>query len=199
MADVPMPRLPNYRRYRVRRREDVAASAVAAVLRAEGRLVENPFRPVEGQTRSPDWMMTVAGEPTALDVARLLPPSPRPEGAERRYPHRDRHARVPGARHRRSRRAGPALARVLRPGRADRRRDSLASDTRILASEVRQTLQRLVEGSEPVEIRSPIRWVLRAEVTLLPGPRDGFYILQAPDEGAAGPRLLRGANRRLHG
>src|SRR5664280_755196 len=75
MADNPMPRLPDYRRDYVGRREDVVASAVAAVLRTEGRVVENPYRPVEGQARHPDWMLTLDGEPTALEVTRLLPPA----------------------------------------------------------------------------------------------------------------------------
>ena len=56
MADNPMPRLPDYRRDYVRRREDVVASAVAAVLRTEGRVVEDPYRLLEGQARSPDWL-----------------------------------------------------------------------------------------------------------------------------------------------
>ena len=182
MADVPMPRLPNYRRHYVRRREDLVASAVAAVLRTEGRVVENPYRPVEGQTRSPDWMLTLDGEPTALEVTRLLPPA-HVQKAQNVV------TRIENGMHEF---LAPVIAGVgghvllslaySARGVADRRRDSLASDTRILASEVRQTLQRLVEGSEPVEIRSPIRWVLRAEVTLLPGLRDGFYILQQPDE-----------------
>src|ERR1035437_515120 len=76
MADNPMPRLPDYRRDYVRRREAVVASAVAAVLRTEGRVVENPYRPVEGQALHPDWMLTLDGEPTALEVTRLLPPAP---------------------------------------------------------------------------------------------------------------------------
>ena len=182
MADVLMPRLPNYRRHYVRRREDLVASAVAAVLRTEGRVVEDPYRPVDGQTRSPDWMLTLDGEPTALEVTRLLPPA-HVQKAQNVITHIETGMRdflapvITGV-------GGQVLLSLAYSARgvSDRRRDSLASDTRILASEVRQTLQRLVEGSEPVEIRSPIRWVLRADVNLLPGPHDGFYILQQPDE-----------------
>jgi len=67
-------------------------------------------------------------------------------------------------------------------GVAVRRRDRLASDTRVLASEIRQTLNRLVEGAEPIAIASPIAWIVRAEVTLVPGPHDGFHIVQSPDD-----------------
>jgi len=70
-----MTRLPNNRRFYDRRSEDLAASAVAAALRAEGRVVEDGYRPREGERRSPDWMMTIDGEPTALEVTRLLPPA----------------------------------------------------------------------------------------------------------------------------
>jgi hypothetical protein len=127
-------------------------------------------------------MMTLDGEPMALEVTRLLPPAhvQKAQNVVTRIEtgmHEFLAPVIAGV-------GGQVLLLLAYSARgvADRRRDSLASDTRILASEVRQTLQRLVEGSAPVEIRSPIRWVLRAEVTLLPGPRDGFYILQQPDE-----------------
>jgi hypothetical protein len=181
MADNPMPRLPDYRRDYVRRREDVVASAVAAVLRTEGRVVENPYRPVEAQARHPDWMLTLDGEPTALEVTRLLPPAhvQKAQHVVTRIETGIRDFLTPAI----TGVGGQVLLSLAYSARgvAERRRDSLASDTRILASEVRQTL-RLVAGPEPVEIRSPIRWVLRADVTLLPGPRDGFYILQQPDD-----------------
>jgi len=181
MADNPMPRLPDYRRDYVRRREDVVASAVAAVLRTEGRVVENPYRPVEGQARHPDWMLTLDGEPTALEVTRLLPPAhvQKAQHVVTRIETGIRDFLTPAI----TGVGGQVLLSLAYSARgvAERRRDSLASDTRILASEVRQTL-RLVAGPEPVEIRSPIRWVLRADVTLLPGPHDGFYILQQPDD-----------------
>jgi len=182
MADVPMPRLPGYRRHRVRRREDVVAAAVAASLRTEGGAVENPYRPAEGQARSPDWMMTIHGEPTALEVTRLLPPS-HVQKAHSVVTHIETGIRgylapvIVGV-------GGQVVLSIAYSARgvAERRRDRLASDTRILASEVRQTLNGLVEGPESIRIRSPLRWVLRADVALLPGPRDGFCILQQPDE-----------------
>ena len=157
------------------------AAAVTASLRTEGRSVESPYRPADGQAQSPDWMLTLDGEPTALEVTRLLPPA-HVQKAQRVVSRIETGIRgfltpaITGV-------GGQVLLSLAYSARgvADRRRDSLASDTRILASEVRQTL-RLVAGPEPVEIRSPIRWVLRAEVTLLPGPHDGFYILQQPDE-----------------
>lgn len=182
MADVPMPRSPTHRRFYVRRREHVVAAAVATVLRTEGRVVENPYRPVEGQVRSPDWMLTLDGEPTALEVTRLLPPA-HVQKAQSVVTHIETGIRaflapvITGV-------GGKVLLSLAYSARgvAERRRDRLASDTRILASEVRQTLNGLVEGPEPVQIASPVHWVLRAEVTLLPGPQDGFYIVQAPDE-----------------
>ena len=182
MADVPTPRIPHARRHDSRRPEDMVAAAVAACLRTEGRAVADPCLPGEGQARGPDRMITVDGEQTVLEITRLLPPShvqkaqsvvTHIEGGIRRF-------------------LAPVIAGVggqvllslaySARGVADRRRDRLASDTRILASEVRQTLNGLVAGREPVQIRSPLRWVLRADVALLPGPRDGFYILQQPDE-----------------
>ena len=182
MADGPMPRLPDYRRDYARRREDVVAAAVAAVLRIEGRVVENPYRPVEGQARRPDLVLTLDGEPTALEVTRLLPPAhvQKAQHVVTRIETGIRDFLTPAI----TGVGGQVLLSLAYSARgvAERRRDRLASDTRILASEVRQTLQRLVGGPEPVEIRSPIRWVLRADVTLLPGPHDGFYILQQPDE-----------------
>jgi hypothetical protein len=159
----------------------MVAAAVAASLRTEGRAVENPYRPAEGQTRSVDRVITVDGEPTALEVRRLLPPShvQKAQHVVTRIETGIRDFLAPAI----TGVGGQVLLLLAYSARgvAERRRDSLASDTRILASEVRQTL-RLVAGPEPVEIRSPIRWVLRAEVALLPGPRDGFYILQQPDE-----------------
>jgi hypothetical protein len=126
-------------------------------------------------------MITVDGEPTALEVRRLLPPShvQKAQHVVTRIETGIRGFLAPAI----TGVGGQVLLSLAYSARgvAERRRDSLASDTRILASEVRQTL-RLVAGPEPVEIRSPIRWVLRAEVALLPGPRDGFYILQQPDE-----------------
>ena len=126
-------------------------------------------------------MLTLDGTPTALEVARLLPPA-HVQKAQRVVARIETGIRdfltpaITGV-------GGQVLLSLAYSARgvAERRRDSLASDTRILASEVRQTL-RLVAGPEPVEIRSPIRWVLRAEVTLLPGSHDRFYILQQPDE-----------------
>ena len=73
--DEPMPKLPDYRRFRIRRREDLVASAVGASLRTEGRVITEPYRPEEGIGRSPDWMLTLDGEPVALEVTRLLPPA----------------------------------------------------------------------------------------------------------------------------
>lgn len=181
LSDVPMPGVTNRRRYRVLR-EDLVLSAVAAVLRTEGRVVESPYRPYEGQARGADWMMTLDGEPTALEVTRLLPPA-HVRKAQVVVTHIEIGIRdfltpaITGV-------GGQVLLALAYSARAvaERRRDRLASDTRILASEIRQTLNRLVEGPEPVQIQSPIRWVVRADVTLVPGPRDGFHIVQKPDE-----------------
>jgi hypothetical protein len=177
-----MPRLPTDRHDDARRRKDAVYSAVTSVLRAEGIVVEKPHRLEGGQARGSDWVMTLDGEPTALEVARLLPPA-HVRKAEIIVTHLEAGMRgflspviteVGGQ-------VLLALAYSAR-GVAERRRDRLASDTRILASEVRQTLHRLVEGAEPLELRSPISWVVRAELTLVPGPHDGFFIMQAPDE-----------------
>jgi hypothetical protein len=125
--------------------------------------------------------MTLDGEPTALEVTRLLPPA-QVRKAESIVTHLEAGMRgflapviteVGGQ-------VLLALAYSAR-GVVERRRDRLASDTRILASEVRQTLHRLVEGAEPLQLKSPISWVVRAELTLVPGPHDGFFIVQAPD------------------
>jgi hypothetical protein len=127
-------------------------------------------------------MMTLDGEPTALQVIRLLPPA-HVQKAESVVTHIETGVRgiltpaITGV-------GGQVFLALAysASGVAGRRRDRLVSDTRILASEVRQTLNRLVEGPEPVDIESPIPWIVRAEVTLLPGPHDGFHIVQAPDE-----------------
>jgi hypothetical protein len=163
------------------RRNGAVASAVAGVLRAEGIVVENPHRLEAGQARNADWVMTLDGERTALEVTRLLPPA-QVRKAEIIVTHLEAGMRgflapviteVGGQ-------VLLALAYSAR-GVVERRRDRLASDTRILASEVRQTLHRLVEGAEPLQLKSPISWVVRAELTLVPGPHDGFFIVQAPD------------------
>ena len=144
-------------------------------------MVKSPHRPEAGQARDADWVMTLDGEPTALEVTRLLPPA-QVRKAESIVTHLEAGMRgflapviteVGG-------RVLLALAYSAR-GVVERRRDRLASDTRILASEVRQTLHRLVEGAEPLQLKSPISWVVRAELTLVPGPHDGFFIVQAPD------------------
>ena len=177
-----MPRLPTDRHDYPRRRKDAVYSAVTSVLRAEGIVVGHPHRLEEGQARSSHWVMTLDGEPTALEVTRLLPPAHILK-AEIIVTHLEAGMRgflapviteVGGQ-------VLLALAYSAR-GVVERRRDRLASDTRILASEVRQTLHRLVEGAEPLELRSPISWVVRADLTLVPGPHDGFFIMQAPDE-----------------
>jgi hypothetical protein len=177
-----MPGLLDDRHDDARLRENAVASAVASVLRTEGILVGNPHRPEEGQAGSPDWVMALDGKPTTLEVARLVPPA-HVRKAEIIITHLEAGIRgflapviteVGG-------RVLLALAYSAR-GVAERRRDRLASDTRILSSEVRQTLHRLIEGAEPMEIRSPISWVIRAELTLVPGPHDGFSIVLAPDE-----------------
>jgi hypothetical protein len=169
------------RRDDARRHKGAVASAVARVLRAEGIVVKSPHRPEAGQARDADWVMTLDGEPTALEVTRLLPPA-QVRKAEIIVTHLEAGMRgflapviteVGGQ-------VLLALAYSAR-GVVERRRDRLASDTRILASEVRQTLHRLVEGAEPLQLKSPISWVVRAELTLVPGPHDGFFIVQAPD------------------
>jgi hypothetical protein len=183
--DAPMSRLPNDRREHLRRRERLVAHAVAAALRGEGCQVEKA-RPRPGSAPGPDWIVTVDDVPTAIEVTRLLPPA---------YV---RNARCRIARVEMGVQGflAPAIAGVggevvlalaySAGGVAARRRDRLASDTRMLASEVRQTLNRLVDR-EPMEIASPIPWIERAEVTLLHGPWDGFWIRQSPD--AAKPDL----------
>ena len=180
MTGVPMPRVRTDRDD-ARRRSGAVASAVARVLRAEGIVVENPHRLEAGQAFNAGWVMTLDGQPTALEVTRLLPPA-QVRKAEIIVTHVEAGMRgflapviteVGG-------RVLLALAYSAR-GVVERRRDRLASDTRILASEVRQTLHRLVEGAEPLELKSPISWVVRAELTLVPAPHDGFSIVQAPD------------------
>jgi hypothetical protein len=180
--DAPMPRLPNYSLEHVRRRDDVVAHAVAAVLRSEGHEVERKYRPSAGSSRTRDWIASINGVPTAIEVTRLLPP-PYVRKAQNRVSHVE--IGVQGF-------LTPAITGVggqvllalaySASGVAARRRDRLVSDTRVLASEVRQTLNRLVEGSEPIAIASPIPWVARAEVTLIPGPQDGFHVVQLPDD-----------------
>jgi hypothetical protein len=183
-----MPRLRTDHDDYARRRKDAVCSTVTSVLRAEGILVKKPHRLEEGrarneagQARTSDWVMTLDGEPTALEVTRLLPPA-QVRKAEIIVTHLEAGMRgflapviteVGGQ-------VLLALAYSAR-GVVERRRDRLASDTRILASEVRQTLHRLVEGAEPLQLKSPISWVVRAELTLVPGPHDGFFIVQAPD------------------
>jgi hypothetical protein len=164
-----------------RRRSGAVASAVARVLRAEGIVVKSPHRPEAGQARDADWVMTLDGEPTALEVTRLLPPA-QVRKAEIIVTHLEAGMRgflAPVI----TEVGGQVLLTLTYSARGvvERRRDRLASDTRILASEVRQTLHRLVEGAEPLQLKSPISWVVRAELTLVPGPHDGFFIVQAPD------------------
>jgi hypothetical protein len=164
-----------------RRRSGAVASAVARVLRAEGIVVKSPHRPEAGQARDADWVMTLDGEPTALEVTRLLPPA-QVRKAEIIVTHLE--AGMRGFLAPVITEVGGQVLLTLKysaRGVVERRRDRLASDTRILASEVRQTLHRLVEGAEPLQLKSPISWVVRAELTLVPGPHDGFFIVQAPD------------------
>jgi hypothetical protein len=125
--------------------------------------------------------MTLDGEPTALEVTRLLPPA-QVRKAEIIVTHLE--AGMRGFLAPVITEVGGQVLLTLKysaRGVVERRRDRLASDTRILASEVRQTLHRLVEGAEPLQLKSPISWVVRAELTLVPGPHDGFFIVQAPD------------------
>ena len=169
------------RRDDARRHKGAVASAVARVLRAEGIVVKSPHRPEAGQARDADWVMTLDGEPTALEVTRLLPPA-QVRKAESIVTHLEAGMRgflAPVI----TEVGGQVLLTLTYSARGvvERRRDRLASDTRILASEVRQTLHRLVEGAEPLQLKSPISWVVRAELTLVPGPHDGFFIVQAPD------------------
>jgi hypothetical protein len=169
------------RRDDARRHKGAVASAVARVLRAEGIVVKSPHRPEAGQARDADWVMTLDGEPTALEVTRLLPPA-QVRKAEIIVTHLEAGMRgflAPVI----TEVGGQVLLTLTYSARGvvERRRDRLASDTRILASEVRQTLHRLVEGAEPLQLKSPISWVVRAELTLVPGPHDGFFIVQAPD------------------
>jgi hypothetical protein len=177
-----MPRLPNYRRAYGRRREDLVASAVAAALRTEGRVVEEGHRPEEGQTRSPDFLATIDYVLTAIEVTRLLPRA-HVQQAEALVTRIETDVRamlapaITGV-------GGQVLLGLAYNARrvAERGRPQLTADTSRLFEEVRQTLDGHVVGPEPVDIESAIPWIIRADVTLLPGPQDGFYIVQAPDE-----------------
>jgi len=177
-----MPWLPNYRRDRVRRREDLVAAAVAASLRTEGHVVEQAYRPEQGQTRSPDWMVTIDGVPTALEVTRLLPRDhvQRAEALVASIESRLRGLRAPAI----TGIGGQVLLGLAysASGVAKRVRPQLTADTRRLFEEVRQTLDLRVVGPQPVDMESAVPWVIRADVSLVPGPQDGFYIVQAPDE-----------------
>jgi hypothetical protein len=180
--DVPMPRLPNYRRELSRRREDLVVAAVAATLLDEGRVVEDARRVKEGSARSPDWMMTLDGEPTAVEVTRLLPRS-HVQKAEHLVTVVEAGVRsivtpmITGL-------GGQAMLGLSYSASslARRTRAQLEADTRQLASEVRLTLDELGTNSEPVDIPSGVPWVIRADLTLVPGPHDRFHILQGPDE-----------------
>jgi hypothetical protein len=183
MSDVPMPRLPNNRRFYNRRREDLVASAVAAVLRTEGRVVEDGCRPPVGEGRSPDWMMTVDGEPTALEVTRLLPP-PYVQKAQHVVTYIETEVRslltpdISGL--------GGQVNVVIdysASAVAKRLYVEQAADASRLALDVRAVLHTVEPGADrPIEMPSSIPWVIRAEISLLPGPQDGFYIVQRPDE-----------------
>ena len=183
MADEPMPRLPNYRRDYNRRREDLVATAVAAVLRAEGHVIEDGYRPAEGEARSPDWMMVIDGVPTALEVTRLLPRAhvQKAESLVTDIETQARHILMPivaGC-------GGQVLLGVSysASGVATLSRAQLASDAPRLASEVDAVLARPRFGADMfVEMPSSVTWVIRADVMLVPGPQDGFYIIQKPDE-----------------
>jgi hypothetical protein len=178
-----MPPLPNYRREYRRQREEVVASAVAAVLRTEGRVVEDGCRPAVGQTRSPDWMLTIDGVPAALEVTALLP-RPHVQKAERLIVDQIE-AGVRGMLMPRIDGLGGQVVLGLAysaSGVAGRGRTLLATDTETLAVEVRATLDRLPAGGESVDLESSVPWVIRAELILIPGPHDGFYVSQAPDD-----------------
>jgi hypothetical protein len=175
--NAPLPHIPAYRHGYRRRRVDVAASIVAAILRGQGHRVATIARP--GTPTAPRRDATPPA--IAIEVAQLLP-----------LPHVERA-------HRRVKRVEAEVRGILRPALIGVggevllalaysasnvvlvRRDRLAADIRVLASEVRQTLHGLVEG-EPVQIHSPISWIVRADVTLMRGPRDGFHILQSADD-----------------
>ncbi len=183
MADNPMPSLPNYLRERRRRREELVASAVVALIRTEGHLVEDGYRPTEGQTRSPDWMLTIDGVPAALEVTALLP-RPHVQKAERLIVDQIEAGvramlmpRIDGL-------GGQVVLGLAysASGVAGRGRTLLATDTETLAVEVRAILDRLAAGTEFVDIESSVPWVIRAEVILIPGPHDGFYVSHAPDD-----------------
>jgi len=178
-----MPHLPVYRRLGyTRRRDDVVAGVVARILRHEGLEAARREQP-NAAPASIDRIARVGGRPAAIEVTRLLPP-PSVRAAQNLVAHIEIGAQS-----------------ILRPaivgiggqvvvaltysttGVAVRRRDRLAADTRTMASRVRQTMNRLVGGADPIVLALPIPWVVGATVTLDATKRDGFHIAQSPDDG----------------
>ena len=182
MNDEPMPKLPDNRRFRIRRREDLVASAVGASLRTEGRVITEPYRPEEGIGRSPDWMLTLDGEPVALEVTRLLPPADvqKAQHLMVRIETIARDLLAPIV----ARMDGQVLVNLAYStydvaGLGGARLTAAASQ---LADDVRTALGSAEPGIDNgITLASTLPWVVDCEVTLLLGPHKGFYIIQAPD------------------
>lgn len=183
MTDVPMPRLPINRRHSARQRESLVASAVGAVLRAEGHVLRDAYRPRQGQGRSPDWVMTLDGEPTALEVTRLLPRA-HVQKAEDLVIHIESRVRtmlagdISGI-------GGQVLLGLdyFATAVAGPQGSDLLAHAHRLATDVRAVLVRLRPAlPDFADVPSSLPWVARANLTVVPGLHDGFYIVQRPDE-----------------
>ena len=182
MPDEPMPPLPNHRREYVRRREDWVAAAVAAVLRTEGFIVEGD-RPPLGGGRSPDFILAIDTVPTALEVTRLFPRA-HVQKAEHLVTRIETEVRrllanaITGV-------GGQVLVGLSysASGVASLKRRQMAVAAQQLAAEMGAVFVSLRSKPDTfVEMPSSLPWVIAADLSLVPGPHDGFYIIQKPDE-----------------
>jgi hypothetical protein len=165
-------------RLRSRNLEELAFAAVAAHLRCEGRLVENPERPpAETATRSPDFLFTIDREPVALEVVRFLPPTE--VGTA--------HARLRSIETAlKDRLQADAVAAGLKvvldvsfavPALQAYRRPQVAADADLLATEVRHLLN-ANRGSTQIglALSSVLPWLISGEVSIWPVPHPSVLI-----------------------
>jgi hypothetical protein len=164
-------------RLRSQKLEELTCASVLAHLRSEGRSIERPYRPIPGTSRSPDFLVTIDGEPVALEIVRFLPP---PEvgkaDARIRSIEKELKLRLQADAVAAGTKVVLTVSYAVAPLQAYGRPQAKA-DADLLAAEIRDLLDAdAPEARISLPLNSDVSWVISADVSIWLDPHPSVFI-----------------------